>query len=473
MNTFQYISIAGKLERLINNNTYPVGDKLPSLRTVHEQYQVSIGTALKAFTLLADKGLIAGREKSGYVVLRKSVAQHPLPQGVSTVSGIREITVSKTLRKATFPAPGNTAFISFFGATPDTSLLPFNAIRRSLQQASRDLTGMHLQYETAAGHPLLRQEIARRSFRWNSQLSADDIIITNGALEAIHLCLRAVTQAGDTVVVATPSYFGVLQGLEQLKLNIIELPCDSAAGIDTAQLAHICSKFSVAACILISNFNNPNGVQLQEDKKEAIARFANRQKIPVIDDDIYGDLHFDIQRPTNIKSYDTNGWVMLCSSFSKTVAPGYRIGWCAPGRFTEQVSKLKAVTNIATTSIVQLSMLELLSTGAYDRHLRKLRVTLHKLVLLTTQAIATHFPAGTRISRPQGGLVLWVELPAGINAFRLQQEALAKHIDIAPGPLFSNSGDYRNYIRISCNHAWNRRVQQALKELGRIAHELM
>jgi DNA-binding transcriptional MocR family regulator len=387
---------------------------------------------------------------------------------VQHVSAQQAVIVNQTLQKVSYPDDGNKAYVSFFSAVPDTSLLPFNAIRRSLQRASRDLTGMHLQYEKANGNELLRQEIAKRSFHWKGKLAADDIVVTNGALEAVGLCLRAVTQPGDTIVVETPFYYGILECIEVLGLKIIELPGDTLTGINVKELEEVCTTYKVAACVLISNFNNPNGVMLSDEKKKAIATLANRMKIPVIDDDVYGDLHFDTQRPANIKSYDTDGWVLLCSSFSKSVAPGYRVGWCAAGRFTEQVIRLKAVTNVATTSIVQLSLLELLTTGAYDRHLRKLRPELHRLMLLTIQAIEKYFPAGTRISRPDGGLVLWVELPEIVNSFVLQKAALAQHINIAPGPLFSNKGDYTNYIRISCNNQWSKKVENALKKLGGI-----
>lgn len=466
MKGFQYLSIADELEKLINTEVYPVGQKLPSLRLISLRFQVSIGTVLKAFMLLIDKGLILGKERSGYVVLRKSILNVDLPQSSKRRSAASEVRINPLLHKISKEDRENKSFVSFFNAVLDVDLLPLNAIRRSLQQASRDLTGAHLLYEQANGNPLLRQEIAGRSFRWFGALNADDVVITNGALEAVSLCLRAVAEKGDTIVVETPFYYGILQTIEALGLKIVELPGDTLSGIDLDQLAQVCEEHQVAACVLISNFNNPNGAILSDQKKKDIAAFAKRKKIPVIDDDIYGDLHFDAERPSNIKSYDEDGWVMLCSSFSKSVAPGYRIGWCAPGRFTAQVIRLKAVTNVATASVVQLSLLQLLNTGAYDRHLRRLRPELHKLMLLTLQAIEQHFPLETRLSRPKGGLVLWIELPKGVDAAVLHQKAIAAHIQIAPGTLFSNSGDYTNYIRMSCSNLWSKRIEQAIRQLG-------
>ncbi|MNK10887.1 putative HTH-type transcriptional regulator YjiR [compost metagenome] len=470
MKAFQYITIADRLEELINNGTYQIGEKLPSLRSVHQQYNASIGTVLKAFILLIDKGLIEGKERSSYIVLRKSTSTSSLPQNIKNSQEANEVTITQSLKKVINPNSTNKDNVSFFGAVLDTNLLPFNAIRRSLQLASRDLTGMHLQYEQAVGNVLLRQEIAKRSFKWNGKITADDVIITNGALEAVNLCLRAVTKMGDTIMVEMPIYFGVLQTIESLDLKVVELTSDTESGVSIEQMELVCSTQKIAACVLMSNFSNPGGVMLADEKKQAIAVFANRMKVPIIDDDIYGDLHYGTIRPSNIKTYDTEGWVMLCSSFSKSLAPGLRIGWCAPGRFKNDVLNLKAVTNIATASIVQLSMLTLLSTGAYDRHLRKLRPELHRLVLLTIKAIEECFPKGTRISRPQGGLVLWIELDSSIDTVVFQKAAWQQNIDVAPGSLFSNTGEYTNYIRISCSTVWSEKVEKALKKLGNIAH---
>jgi DNA-binding transcriptional MocR family regulator len=472
MNKLFSVQIADKIEGLINNNTYRVGDKLPSLRSIHVEHSASIGTALQAYLYLIDKGLVIAKEKSGYFVSRKSVSQDEVPKPSSNSATLQNVKIIDRLKQATFEN-NSKRFVSFFSAVPLIDMLPFNSIRRSLQHTSRDLAGSYIRYESTQGNIQLRKLIAQRSFGWRSNLNSDDIIITNGALEAINLCLRAVTKRGDTVIVETPTYYGVLQCLELLGLKVIEIPSDTTNGIDVNQIETVCKKFKVSACLFVSNFNNPNGVALSEEKKQAIANFANRTKTPVIDDDIYGDLYFGNSRPGNIKTYDKDGWVMLCSSFSKTIAPGYRLGWCVPGRFIKEVEKLKASTNVSTASIVQKSMIQLLSSGTYDRHLRKMRTLLQRQMVLTTQAIEDYFPHGTKLSRPQGGFVLWIELPKKINAFTFQSIANDNQIDFAPGPLFSSKGDYKNYIRISCNNSWNPKIEKALKKLGSIAGELI
>lgn len=461
------VQIADKIEDLINKGTYDVGARLPSLRSIHLQHGVSIGTALQAYFHLVDKGLVASREKSGYFVQRTSTPGHDVPGAAEATDSERSVRITEKLQQATLSGQSK-RHVSLFDAVPLAGMLPLKSIARSLHKAAREPLASYINYETTQGNAALQELIARRSLWWNGKLSREDIIITNGALESINLCLRAVTESNDTVLVETPCYYGILQCLELLNLKVIEVPSDSTWGINIEQIESIAQKHKVKACIFVSNFNNPNGVALSSGKKKAIAEFANRSRIAVIDDDIYGDLYFGKNRPDNIKTYDTNGWVMLCSSFSKAIAPGYRLGWCAPGRFADKVKKLKSVTNISTASIVQHSMIDLLHSGVYDRHLRNMRVVLHRQVLQTSQLITDHFPKNTRISRPSGGFVLWIELPKKIDAFRLQQHAFKNGINFAPGPLFSSRGAYKNYIRISCNNQINKRIENAIKKLGDI-----
>jgi DNA-binding transcriptional MocR family regulator len=465
------LQVADKMEHLINRGTYAVGSRLPSLRTIHIEYGVSIGTAMQAYLHLMDKDLVVAREKSGYFVQRAALADRGVPKTMPGAGSERAVKITEKLRQATLSGRSK-KYISFFDAVPLPAMLPLKAIGRSLQKATREPLAKYINYESAQGNGRLRTLIAQRSFRWNGALTADDIMITNGALEAIHLCLRAVTNSNDTVMVETPCYYGILQCLELLNLKVIEMPSDSMYGIRVEELDMIAKKHNVKAGIFVSNFNNPNGVALSTDKKRAIAEFANRTRIPIIDDDIYGDLYFGNNRPDNIKAYDTGGWVMLCSSFSKTLVPGYRIGWCAPGRFMEKVKKLKSATNVSTAGIVQYSLVDLLESGTYDKHLRKMRAVLHRQVLQTSRFITDFFPKESRISRPGGGFVLWIELPKSVDAFQFQQLAFANEINFAPGPLFSSSGGYRNYIRISCNNPANGKTETAIRKLGSLISKL-
>lgn len=467
MKQLLFESTADRIQSLIDKDLFRPGDKLPSLRRIHRDFEVSIGTVLEAYNVLSDRGIVTGREKSGFFVVRKpgAIADAPTPSNEKAVE--KNVMIENLLKKVTTPSAKKN-IVSFFDAVPTVGMLPFTSLRRAVQNVSRDLSGAYMAYESSIGNTALREMIARRAVDHEVTYNANDIIITNGALEGINLCLRAVTSPGDTVLVQTPCYYGILQCIANLKLKVIEIPSDTSGVVHMDELEKVCKKSSVAACILVPNFNNPNGVTLSDETKKLLALFAKRMRVPIIEDDIYGDLCFSTRRPSTIKSYDRDGWILLVSSFSKTLAPGFRVGWCIPGRFLQRVAQLKATTNVATASLVQHAIASLLKTNAYDRHIRKTRSTLSRQVALTSQAIHTYFPEGTKISQPEGGFVLWVELPKKVNTLELQKMALDHGINFAPGTIFSNSGQYKNFLRISCNNEWTVRVEHAIRKLGQL-----
>jgi DNA-binding transcriptional MocR family regulator len=395
----------------------------------------------------------------------------PLPQIIPATMSEQTIRIDNLLRKLRKDKPGNN-FISFANALPDHRLLPFNGIKRAIQQISRDTSASYLELADTSGHRQLREAIARRSFAWGGSLHSDDIIITNGATEALNLCVRAVTKAKDTVLVQEPCYYGVMQCLEFLDLKVVTIPCHADTGIDTDDLEAACNKYDIKACILVSNFNNPTGAMLSSNKKSKIAAFANKHKLPVIEDDLYGDLYLEGSRPDTIKTYDKNGWVLLCNSFSKSLFPGFRLGWCAPGRFGYEVARFKSMNTGGTANLLQKVLHELLHSGAYDRHLQQLRKELHTNLLRTSRLIEQHFPDGTKLTRPHGGIVLWVELPKHLNAVQLQDAAYEHGIGIAPGEIFSAKAGYKNYIRISYCTQWSTRTEKALAKLGKLCRML-
>ena len=460
-----YITLANKVASMIDSEVYKAGEKLPSLRSVHKENGLSIGTVLQSFNYLVDRGLITSREKSGYFVSYRSKRKLPPPQTQPVALSARTVHIDQLLQKLRQDGPGRD-FVSFANALPDHRLLPFNNIKRAIQNVSRDTSGSYLGLEERKGKRELRDEIAKRSFNWGGALHADDLIITNGAVEAVVLCLRAVAKAGDTVLVQDPCFYGIMQSLEYLNLKVVTIPSHSETGIDITELENACRKFSVKACVLVSNFNNPDGACLSNEKKRQLAEFANREQIPVIEDDLYGDIFFKGNRPDTIKTYDEDGWVLYCSSYSKSLFPGFRIGWCAPGRFVYEVARFKSMQNGSTCNFTQRALYQLLSSGAYDRHLKKFRLELAKNLIRTINLIEQHFPEGTKISSPFGGLVIWVELPEHINTVQLQDTAFKQGISYAPGEIFSAKGDYQNYLRISYCNLWEAKTEKALIRLG-------
>ncbi|RFM28238.1 aminotransferase-like domain-containing protein [Deminuibacter soli] len=462
-----YIQLADKITLLINKGVYRQGDKLPSLRSIHRENGISIGTALEAFRHLLDKGLITAHEKSGYFVSDTSSNALPLPAVLPATLSQHSIHIYELIQRVRKEGTGKD-FISFANALPDHRLLPFNGIKRAIQETSRDASGAYLALEAAKGNRQLRQAIAKRAFTWGGSLHMDDVIVTNGTMEAITLCLRTVTQPGDTVLIQSPCYYGIMEALEYLGLKAVSIPSHPETGIALPQLESACDRLNIKACLLVSNFNNPDGASLSTAAKQYIAAFAAKRKMPVIEDDIYGDLFFGTRRPDTIKTYDKHGWVMLCSSFSKSLFPGFRMGWCAPGRFAYEVERFKSMNNIASCNFSQRTLQLLLHGGTYNRHLQQFRTALQKNMLKTLQLVEKHFPEGTRATKPQGGLVLWLELPQHINAAALQEAALEKNVALAPGEIFSATGQYKHYIRLSYCNLWSAKTEKALIKLGQL-----
>jgi DNA-binding transcriptional MocR family regulator len=303
-------------------------------------------------------------------------------------------------------------------------------------------------------------------------VSPDEVVITSGAQEAMALCLRAVAQPGDTIALESPTYYGVLQLIEVLGLKALEISTDPREGVWCDALENALNTTKIAACLFVTNFNNPLGSLMPDGCKEKLVKLLAARGVPLIEDDIYGDLSFSPVRPKTAKAYDGDGQVLLCSSFSKTLAPGYRVGWCIPGLYQKEVERQKLFTSISTATIPQMAIAEFLATGGYDHHLRKVRKACEDQVKRMSDAVCEYFPEGTKLTRPQGGSVLWVELNDGIDSLRLHDLALAENVSIAPGPIFSPTGKYRHFVRLNCGLTWSDEVDRAMRTLGRLIKEM-
>ncbi len=464
-----YLQVAEGLEKMISDEVIRIGDKLPSVRLLSEEYGISMGTAFQAYYHLEAKGLIESRPKSGYYV-RFSQKRFPgLPNTLPPTPVSHDVSVKEMIASIynDIASPG-LKVINFAMAVPHPSLLPAAKINKSVMHAIRNSPDHCIGYEQTQGHPELRKEIARLAFNWGGKVKADEVIVTSGCLEAMITCLRAVTKHGDTVAVESPNYFGVFQAVESMGLKVVEISSDPVTGLDLDCLKKTIRKFDIRACVVIPNFNNPLGGCMPDDKKKELVDLITKEKIPLIEDDIYGELYFGKHRPRTCKFYDTKGYVMYCSSLSKSLTPGYRIGWTIPGRYFDEVRAAKRIQNITSPSLTQAAIAHYLHHGRFEYHLRGLRKALHTQCLRYMQGIIDHFPPGTRVSRPHGGFVLWVELNEKINTFRLRTEAMKHQISIVPGKIFSAGCDYSNYIRISFGKPWDDDAEYGLMMLGRL-----
>ncbi|HEY5768755.1 MAG TPA: PLP-dependent aminotransferase family protein, partial [Terrimicrobium sp.] len=355
------------------------------------------------------------------------------------------------------------------GAIPSPDLLPGAKLARIVGSLARERTAETISYDPVPGSLTLRREISRRSLDWGCHLSSEEFIVVNGATEGVHLALRAVTKPGDTVLIESPTYYGLVHILNQMGLKAVAVPASAREGLSIEGVERALNRHRIAAITLIPNFNNPLGSVMPEDNRLSLLQLSSKRRIPVIEDDVYGDLQHEGARPRCLKALDKDGLVLLCGSFSKTIAPGYRVGYISPGLFHERIVHLKTALNWGNATLPALAIAEFLRNGGYDHHLRKIRRTYRDQVQKMREAVAAAFPNPVKISNPRGGFVLWVELPLAVDAMRLFEEARKAGISIAPGPIFSPVGGFSNYIRLSCGFPWSTKIERAIGVLGRLA----
>lgn len=463
-----YEKVAKNIGELIQNRTLLPGHRIPSVRQMSQKKRVSMTTILEAYRLLERQGLIEARPQSGYYVKIHHEHNLPLPVNTALKPVVKDIKILETI--ASIYITANTSELVPLGASvSDSSLWPTDKLNRLLSAKLRRMGSKSIEYDFPPGNIQLRRQIAQLSLNWGCSLGPDEFTVTCGCVEAINLALRAVTRPGDLVAVESPTYYGNLHILESLGLRVLEIPASVGEGMDVDALEIALKSNPVKACLVIGNYQNPLGSVMPDVKKEKLVKILAGKNIPLIEDDVNGDLHFGLERPRALKSFDTKGNVLLCSSFSKTLAPGYRVGFISAGKHQEKVNKLKFLNTVGTPTLPQIAVSEFLASGSFDRYLKNLRAVIRERVGNFSQYILEYFPPGTKISRPNGGLVLWVELPKEIDSEEMRQNAYKKRISILPGTIFSATHTHRNYIRISATHAWNETARGAVATLGEIA----
>lgn len=470
-NEFLYGRISGRIEKQIRDGLLKTGDKLPSVRALSQQQNISISTAFKAYVELENMGMIEARPKSGYYVRFSPSQLTKAPDGKSPLKILEQTNVSELISMVNNNMTEE-GVLRLSQSAPHISLIPVAKLSRSMMEALRKNPSAGTNYEHRQGNISLRKQIAKNAFNWGGHVTENDVVTAHGCMEALVFCLRAVTQPGDTVAIEGPTYFGIFNVMLSLGLHVLEIPVDPHNGVDIEYLAQAIDKVTIKACLFTPNFTNPVGSCMPDNRKQQLVTLLTNKQIPLIEDDIYGETYFGKSRPRTCKSFDTEGWVMLCSSVSKSIAPGYRVGWCIPGRFKDLVINIKMMHTVTSTTPTQAAIALFFETGRYDLHMRKLRKALHTQCLRYTQAITTHFPADTKVSQPQGGYTLWIELDKKINALELYQAAIIQNISIAPGQIFTTDARFTNFIRISFGIPFDEEVEQSFRILGDLIRKM-
>lgn len=470
MSEYLYEYLADEFARLITERVLQPGDRLPSVRRLASQKRLSVSTVLQALRQLEDRGLVEARPQAGFYVRRRTrTPAEPAAHGKLTRPTF--VGVNQLLMQV-LHANEQPGVLPLGAAYPAPGLLPSLRMQRMFGKVARGREDLLAVGSCIRGSDArLVRQIMRRSLDWGGPLADDEIVITNSCTEALNLCLRAVAGPGDTIALESPTYFVLLQIIESLGMKALEIPTHSRTGISVEALELATRNGAVKACLLVPNANNPLGCIMPEENKRRVAQLLAERGVPLIEDDIYGDLHFEDGRPWPIKAYDTTGNVMLCSSFSKTVSPALRVGFIAAGRYFDEVALLKTLSSGVTGAMQQAALAEFVEGGGFDRQLRQVRRAYARQVARMADAVAEHFPAECLLSRPQGGFVLWVEMPRSVDALELHPYAVAEGIAFMPGQLFSASGRYRNCLRLNCGNPWSETIEAAVQRLGELVRQ--
>lgn len=462
---YKYERIADDIGHLIESGAYRPGDRIPSVRQMSRARDVSITTVLQAYYLLEAQGLIVARPRSGFYVRTDLPPDLPEPETSTPNPDPTQVSVRELVTRVVLTDVHNPDLIPLGAAHPNPELSATEELNRTLGSVARRMGSESGLYDYAPGCSALRTHIARRAVNAGCSLAPDDIVITSGCSEAVTLSLRAVCQPGDAVAIESPICFDTLQCLESLGLQALEIPTHPRDGISLDALRFAIEHNSVSACVVVSNFNNPLGSCMPDENKRELVELLTEHDIPLIENDIFGEIYFSDRRPSVAKAYDREGLVMLCSSFSKSLCPGYRVGWTVPGRFKSTVKWLKYTSSLAAPTLSEHAIAEFMTSGSYDPYLRRIRRTYARYVAAMSQAISRFFPEETRLTRPSGGFVLWVQLPESVDSLELYRQALDTGIAITPGYLFSATEQYRNFIRLNAAN-WSDEAEHAIEQLG-------
>jgi DNA-binding transcriptional MocR family regulator len=465
-----YEKLADTIRQQIEAGSFHAGERIPSVRESSLGRGLSMTTVLQAYRLLEDQGVVEARPQSGYYVRARPAGRLPDPELSAPSLDPTRISMAdlynRLVRDSRDPALAQLGV-----ARPAPELLPTAKLNRLMAAAAREDD----KYANVCGIPEgcdeLRVQITQRAFRTGINLTPQDLIITNGCVEAINLALRAVCRPGDLVAIESPTYFGILQVLAAQGLKVIEIPTHHRTGVSLEALREALDHHPIKACLFVLNFNNPLGSCMPDEAKAELVKLLARRDIPLIEDDLCGDLYFTGARPKAAQAFDQKGLVIYCSSFSKDVSPNYRVGWLAPGKFMKETHYLKLTLNLGNAILPQLAIARFLASGGYDHHLRRIRRAYQQKVAQMSQSVLRYFPAGTRLTEPNGGFVLWVQLPKTVDALEVYDLALKHNITLAPGHMFSPTQKYRNFIRLNAAY-WSYETDRTVQVVGELVQEL-
>ncbi|WP_085726456.1 PLP-dependent aminotransferase family protein [Pseudomonas sp. R37(2017)] len=464
-----YRQLANHYLDAIRSGILKTGERLPSIRLMMEKHAVSLSTAVQVCRELEDCGVLEARPRSGNYIRQPDSVPRPAPAQAPTLDTSIYAGIHQQVCTVLKASQHSTIKVNFASAYCAPELYPLKTLQDNMIKALRSDACQLGAAGSTSGNGALRNILARRALASKTQLAPERIVITNGATEAINLALRAVTHPGDTVAVESPTFYGLLQILESLNLRVLEVPASAHTGLNLAALQLLLQgPEQVKALIVVPNLQNPLGSVMPDANKARLVKLCAEHNTVLIEDDTYGDLVDSEQPLSTLKHWDRTDNVIHCASLNKTLAPGMRLGWISAGKWHDRVEMLKHTQSRGCEVLSQLAVSEFMRTPSYERYLRRLRKTLTVQREQMSTAISRYFPIGTNVTHPQGGTLLWVELPRRHSSLALFQEALKVGIQISPGDIFSNANRFDHFVRIGCGAPYSPRIDEALATLGQI-----
>lgn len=463
----RYGQLADQLQQQIESGVWRAGERIPSIRQSCKTHNLSPMTVLQAYQLLESRGLVLARPQSGYYVKAAASPQRIGAPQQARYSGSVDI---NDLVFEVLQASKSRDLVPLGMAVADPALFPHPQLGRALGSCMRRLDPFSTVADLPPGNETLRRAIARRYADDGLAVDPQEIIITTGAMEALSLSLQVLTGPGDWVVVESPTFYGALQAIERLQLKAVEIPVLPGVGIDLALLAQALAERPIKACWLMGNVQHPLGHTMPDGHKEALMQLLNAHGVALVEDDVYAELYFGRERPRPIKCWDARGQSLLCGSFSKCLAPGFRVGWVVAGPHAERIQRLQLISTLSTNVPSQLALADMLRQGGVDAHFRRLRHTLAQRQQQMRAALLRLFPFDVRISDPDGGYFLWLEFDPRLDGRALHTQALACGFSLAPGALFSSQGQHNHCLRLNSSHPWSPALEAALARLAELIH---
>lgn len=464
---YLYLQVVNLISNQVDNGTLRPGDRLPSLRRLSAKIEVSIPTVRQAYLELERQGRIEARPKSGYFVQARR--HNPLVSIKCRNSKPMEVHCQNLIDRVyvSIHQPG---VLPLGIANPSMAAPATKTLHRAMKRIMARAETRALGYASAYGEPALCRQIAYRYLNQGGSVDPNEVLITNGGQEALTLALKSVARPGDVIAVESPAYYGMLELIESLGMLALEIETCPIEGVVLGPLEKALKGHRIAACMFSSAINNPLGCMSSDSYRQELVTLLEQHNVPLVEDDVYGELYFEGPRPRPAQFYSRKGLVLTVGSFSKTVAPGYRIGWLLPGRFGEAARKLKRALSCSSGLLQQLTLAEFMAAHDYDRHLNRLRPILRQNAERMAACVERHFPSETGISRPRGGSVLWLEMSEGIDSEALFDAAAEQGISIVPGDIFSADSRYRNFIRLSFGHPWSEAMEEGVATLGTLVN---